>query len=867
MRAYRFWLRVLPSSFRDEFADEMTTVFLDQRRRAHGLAAIGLWMNTIAELVALSLRLRLDQIRQDLRDATRNLMRNKIFALTAIATLALALGPATAVFSVINGVVLDPVPGVHADRLVYVWSANAERNRHEFPWSELNFADHRERQRGFTGLAAFTGTSATFGGDTPQQVIGAWVSVDIFRTLGVSPKSGRTFEERDHEVGANPVLILADHFARQRFGEQDPIGRTVRVDGRETTIVGVLPAGLRFPSAQTNFWQPLIIDRATSSRGGNYLSMIGRLAPGTSPADALQSMKQVADDLVKAYPTINSSSVEFIPASEQATRSARRVVNVLGLAALSILILACTNIASLLVVRTAGRQNELTVRTALGASRSRVRRQLLAEHLVLSVVAAAAGMGVAAGLLRVLELTRLIPGSQIERASLGWSSLAFLVALMSLTATGIGWAVSRRATRASLTSTSRGGSSTRDVVRVRQLLVSVEVGAAVVLLAAAALLLQSAARLLAVDHGFQPDHVVKFQIGMPPPKYMDAAIRVRFIDDVVGRLQQVPGVRSAASAAFAPMTDMRATRRFAIDGRFQEPGSEPLAVDLPAGPTYTQTVGLRVIDGRWISERDRSDSPPVIIVSDAFARKYLPGERALGHRVHFYPGRPGAPPPPAPEIVGVVSDVRQFGPSEAATAQMYVPQAQRPWGFTSFFVRTDGDPRALVSSLATAVRSVDPERPIENLQTFAELIDNSTADRRALTALLVAAALIALLISTIGVYGVAAATTNARRRELAIRAAIGADRRQLLQLVVRQAVIAAGVGVVAGVITGAAASSVLDATLYEVRARDPLTFAGVAIALLAVCWIATYLPARRAIAASPGRGAARRVERGAMLHC
>jgi predicted permease len=848
---YRFWLRLLPAPFREEFADEMATVFRDQRRRVRGLPAIGLWLTTIGSLFALSIRLRVDQIRLDLRDATRSLIRNKTFTLTAIATLALALGPATAVFSVINGVVLDPIPGVQVERLVYVWSANPEGNRHEFPWSELNFADHRERQRGFTGLAAFTGTSATFGGDPPQQVIGAWVSVDIFRTLGVTPARGRAFEDRDHEVGATPVLILADRFARQRFGEQDPIGQTLRVDGRDSTVIGVLPTGLRFPSAQTNFWQPLIINPATSSRGGSYLSVIGRLASGTTAADALQSMKQVALDLVKAYPTVNSSSVEFVPASDQLTRSARRVVNVLGLAALSILILACTNIASLLVVRTAGRQSELSVRTALGASGPRLRRQLLAEHLLLAMVAAAAGLGVAAGLLRVLALTRLIPASQLERAAFGWPALAFLIGLVAITATGIGWAVSRRATRASLTSSARGESATREVVRLRQLLVSLEVGAAVVLLAAAALLLQSAARLLAVDHGFRSENVVKFQIGMPPPKYTDAAVRVRFIDEVVARLQQVPGVRMAASAAFAPMGEMRASRRFRIDNNDPAPGTEPLAIDLPAGPTYADTVGLRIVDGRWISERDRMDTPAVIVVSESFARAHLPGQRAVGHHVHFYPGRPGAPPPPAPEIVGVVTDVRQVGIAQAPISQMYVPQAQRPWGFTSFFVRTEGDPRAIIGSLAAAVRAVDAERPLENVQTFAELIDESTADRRALSALLMVAALIALLISTIGVYGVAAATTAARRRELAIRAAIGADRRQLLRLVVRQGLVAAAIGVTAGLATGIAASSVLDALLYEVHGRDPFTFASVALVLFAVCWIASYVPARRAVAANP----------------
>ena len=261
---------------------------------------------------------------------------------------------------------------------------------------------------------------------------------------------------------------------------------------------------------------------------------------------------------------------------------------------------------------------------------------------------------------------------------------------------------------------------------------------------------------------------------------MEPADRVRFIEGVVERLAQVPGVAAAASGAYAPMTTMRATRRFAIDGEpLPAPGAEPLAIDLPAGPAYAAVMGLRLIDGRWISETDRLDSPPVVVISESFANRHFPGQRAVGRRLRYYGGRPSAPPPPSPEIVGVVSDVRQFGMAEAEAPQMYVPHAQRAWTFTSFFVRTASDPRAVFGSLPAAVHAVDPERPLEKMRTLDELVDASTSDRRALSALLVLAAMVALLISAIGVYGVTAATTASRKRELAIRAAIGADRRRL----------------------------------------------------------------------------------------
>jgi predicted permease len=854
MTRYRVLLRLLPRSFRDEFADEMTQVFLEQHRRSTGAGRAWLWLDTSMAIAALSVRLRVDQTLMDLRHAVRGLWAHKTFTLTAVTTLALALGPATAVFSVLQSVVLDPLPGANLDRVVYVWVHNPERNRREFPWSELNFLDHRERKRQLSALAAFTATSATFGGDSPQQVTGAWVSTDMFSVLGIAPARGRGFDEADTLPAAAPTIILQHDFATARFGAVDPVGRSLIVDGRQTVVVGVLPRGFRFPGAGGDFWQPLTIDRATSSRGNNYLSMIGRLADGATVAGVLDDMTRVAADLEKQYPEINSGSrVELIPATTQLTRSARRIVSVLGLAAIAIFLLACTNIASLMVVRTAGRQAELSVRTALGASASRLSRQLLVEHLVLAGVAAVAAVGVAAGLLRILTLTSLVPPHQIARARLDVPALAFLCGLMTITAASLGWVVSRRATRASSIATGqRSQTAAREVVRLRQVLVSLEVGAAVVLLVAAGLLIQSAARLMAVDPGFQADKVITFQLGLPMSRYMEPAARVRFIEAVVGKLATVPGVQMASSAAYAPLTDMRATRRFAIDGQpLPAPGTEPLAIDLPAGPGYAAIMGLKVIDGRWIDARDRLETPPVVVISESFARRYFPGERAVGRRLRYYASRTGGPPPPVPEIVGVVSDVRQFALAEEAAPQMYLPQAQRPFGFSSFFVRTAGDPRAVFASLPAAVHAVDPDRPLERIRTLSDLVDASTSDRRALSGLLLLAAIIALLISTVGVYGVTAATTAARKRELAIRAAIGADRRGLMNLVLRQGLIAAAVGIALGVSGGMAASTILESVLFEVQPRDPITFAAVSVLLLTVCWAASYLPARRAVSASP----------------
>jgi predicted permease len=474
------------------------------------------------------------------------------------------------------------------------------------------------------------------------------------------------------------------------------------------------------------------------------------------------------------------------------------------------------------------------------------------EHLLLALAAALLAVLVAGGLLQLLGVSNLVPEAQIARATMDRGTPIFLVGLTIFIAVTLGWIVSRRATRAAaITVSQRSQSATRELVRLRQALVSIEVGAAVVLLLAAGLLLQSAARLLAIDPGFRTDNVITFQITFPMTGYMEPAPRVRFVEALVAELKRLPGVHTAASAAFSPMGSMRATRRFAIDGQpLPAPGAEPLAIDLPASPDYASIMGLRVIEGRWIDVRDRADAAPVVVISESFARQHLPGQSAIGKRLRYFTSRPGQQLP-MPEIVGVVSDVRQFGIAEAEAPQMYVPHAQRPWMFASYFVRTAGDPRPVMSSLAGAVRAVDPERPIERLNTLDAVVRSNTADRRALSALIGLAAVIALLISAIGVYGVTAATTAARRRELAIRAAIGADRAGLIALVVRQGLIAAGIGVIAGVGAATAASSLLESVLFEVHPRDPWTVATVALALLAVCAFATYLPARRAVSGSP----------------
>ena len=533
----------------------------------------------------------------------------------------------------------------------------------------------------------------------------------------------------------------------------------------------------------------------------------------------------------------------------------------LGLTAIAIFLLACTNIASLVVVRTAGRQAEFSVRTALGASAARLSRQLMIEHLVLAAIAAIASIGVVIGLRRLLTLGRLIPVEQLERATSGPAPILFLIALTMTTGLVLGWIVSRRAARTALTTGLRTQSAARETVRLRQMLVGVEVGAAVVLLLAAGLLLQSAARLIAVDPGFRSENVITFQVGLPMNRYMEPDARVRFIDGVVDQLASVPGVSAAASGAYSPMGSMRATRRFAIAGK-PTPGAgqpSPSRSICRPGPTYAAVMGLRVIDGRWITERDRLDSPPVVVISESFARQHFPG------RARRRPAPAVLQRPPDRPAAARAGDRRRrlrraavrHGRARSA-ADVCAARAARV--DVHELLRAHRR-RSAIGHRQLAGRRACRRSRIGRSSACARstnLISDSTADRRALSGLLLMAAVVALLISTIGVYGVTAATTAARRRELAIRAAIGADRAGLVALVVRQGLIAAAIGVIAGSSARVAASSVLESVLFEVKARDPWTFAdGRAWPAPAVCAIATYLPARRAVSGSPAHDAQR----------
>ena len=847
-RVYRLLLFTLPGWFREEFGREMMQTFIDSR---------GSTLTNLRDLLSLAVRLHWDALRQDLSYAARTLRQTPTFTAAAIATLAVGLGPTLVIANFLFQIVLSPLPFDSPEQLVRMWHARLERNQTRVPLSTPDYMDFRAKQTVFEAFAAHTGTSvAMVIGGTPRQVTGVLTTSDLHRVLGVHPILGRGLQPQDEAPGAPPVIVLGVTLWRTEFGGRaDVIGTPIKIDGADTTIVGVLPDGIDFPAGTANAWVPLTLDPTNASRATQFLNGTARLKPGVSISQAQDAMNGLAAGLAAQYPDTNAGkSVELFSLKEQFNGDAPRLIAILSAAIAAVLLIACLNVASLLTVRASMRGSELAVRTALGATQRRLRRQLTVEHLLLAAGGGALALPLGFALHRAIVEKRLLNLPRTA-TNFGWEPVAVLAAIVVMIGVALAWIAIRRTSKTSASSTLLGAvrqTGGRGLVRMRQGLVIAEVAATLILLVTAALMLQSARRLASVDPGFRTENVLTFGVVLPGHTYMDGKSRLSFTTRVVEGLKQLPGVKNATVGGYAPMGDMRATRRFA---RANQPlpatGQEPVALDLPVGSDYFSVMGIEVMEGRTFTERDGPDAPPVMVVSETFARTYFPGESAIGQPVRFYSSRPGGTPPPTRQIVGVVRDVRQDGVRDRPIPQMYAPYAQNSWAFASFFILADGDATALSASVQRVVTMVDPERPARDVLTTQAIVRGSTERHRAITWMLIALAGLAILLATVGLYGIVATAAASRARELAIRAAVGARPHALLRLVLGQALTSAAAGTVIGLAGSLAVTRGLETLLYEVPARDPLVLASTSVLLMLVSTLAGYLPARRAMLENP----------------
>ncbi|MGH9789365.1 MAG: ABC transporter permease [Candidatus Acidiferrales bacterium] len=792
---------------------------------------------------------------QDLRYGARQLARSPGFTAVAVLTLALGIGANTAIFSVANAVLLQPLPYQEPDRLVRLWESNPGRNWPFFSASAPNFNDWVQQNRSFESLAATEG--ATFnltGTGEPERLRGRRVTSNFFALLGVELELGRNFTPEEGRPASARVAILSHGLWQRRFGA-DPgiLGRTLRLDGESYEIVGVLPGTFRFTPG-TEVWGPLAIDwnePGRADRSNHTLLVVGRLKPGVTLAQAQADLESIAKRLEQQHPQSNggwgvrtATFYDWI-FSEETRQGIWVLLGAVGF----VLLIACANVANLLLARLPGRQREFALRAALGAARVRVFRQLLTESALLAVLGCLGGVLLAAWGTETIASTASINVPRLDETRLDTTVLAFSVLLSVLTSVFFGLVPALQASGTNLGEVLKEGS--RGTVgsrhRLRGALVVSEIALALMLLVGAGLMLRSLLHLQAVPLGFQAENVLVMRINLPPSRYPDGGQRVAFYNDLLERIRSVPGVRGAAAIMGLPFEGWNWAQEINIEGR--ESAGEPLSADVQAvTPNFFRTMEIPLLSGRDFSQQDGDrDAPGVVVVSEGFARRFFPGQDAVGQRFRTLPTNPPL------TIVGVVGEIRANNDSLRAEPRPTFYHCSCQVGFSSMAVlaRTGPPPETLTSALRSQVHSLDPELPVYNVRTLEAVVHDAVGESRFQAALLAVFAGLALLLAAVGIYGVMAYSVSQRAHEIGVRMALGAQPGAVLSLILGQGARLALLGVVLGLGSAFALTRLLSTLLYRVAPTDPITFAGVSVLLLAVALLVCWLPARRAARVDP----------------
>ncbi len=805
---------------------------------------------------------------QDLRYGARMLWKQPGFTLIAVLTLALGIGANTAIFSVINGVLLRPLAFHDPDRLVMLWTDNPawQLGFHEIPATPADLNEWRARATSFEQLATFQSNPADLsdGGD-PERVGGVDVAANLLPLLGVQPLLGRHISAAEEQPGQDRVALISYALWQRRFGGDAAIlGKTITVNRAPRTVIGVLPEGFHFPRAtemplvynlpeRADLWMPLARDaRFWEQRTQRGLIVIGRLKAGVTQAQAQTEMDSLAARQARDDPQTHEGwRVWLTPLFNQVVGQTRTPLLVLLGAVGSLLLIACANIASLLLARAAARRRELAVRAAIGAGRARIIRQLLAESLLLAALGGSLGLLLGYGGLAVLLL--FIPPTvpRLQGISLDTHVLLFTALISLLTGALFGLVPARQASQLNLAEALKDAGRTNSAgsgLRSHRLLVTAEVALAAVLLVGAVLMLQSFQRLLAVDPGFRPEGVATFEITLPRTRYSDGAQRAQFFEQARARLSSLPGVRAVGAISNLPLGGYESMDSIAIEGAAPVPrGKEPMAEDRAITPGYFGALGISLMSGRDFAATDGADKPLVAIINETLARQFFPGRDALGQRIKWVLNDKDWR-----TIVGVVRDVRGFALEAQARPQLYHPHAQSPYSGMAMAVRADATALpSLRSAIQQEFKQLDATLPLANYRTMPELVAKAVARPRFSALLLGLFAAAALLLTVVGLYGVVAYGVNQRTREIGLRLALGAQPQNVLALVIGQGMQPVGVGVGIGMISAFALTRLLASQLYEIKPTDPATFGLVALGLLCVALLACYLPARRAAKTDP----------------
>jgi predicted permease len=856
MRLHRLLLRLYPASFRNEYGEELRRVFARQRRDAASPAAVVvLWMTEIAETAVNAARVHSDVLAQDLRHTRRSLLRSRGFAAAAVVVTALGVGATTAAFTVTDHVLLRPLPFPEPDRIVKIWSSTPDYARMDA--SPANYRDWRDRARSFSRMGAYSEglTASLTGSGDPQRVTGSIVTLDLLPVLGVPPARGRWFTEEDDQPNAAGTVIISDALWRTQFGA-DPsmVGRTIRLNDEVCTVIGIMPASFQFPTRTTDFWIPSRFDPDIyQDRNNNFLRAMARLKPGVTRDQARAELDAIALDLEREHPAENAKvGATLIDMRDEVGSQSRLLLFTLLGASACILLIACTNLASLLIARASARERELAVRTALGAGRERLVRQLLTESLVIALIGGA--LGVVFAVAAVPFIIQLVPNSLpiAEQPGLNARMLAIAGGLTVLTGLGFGVLPALRASRrtAALRDGARAGVSRR-TERLRGALVVAQVAASVVLLVGSGLMIRALWKVQHVDPGFTIDNVLTLRTTLPGAKYGEQAPRVAFYRRVLDDVRAVPGVTGAAFASWLPMTMRGGIWPVFLPGKSREPAGAPTVSVRYVTDDFFDVLHVPLKLGRAFSERDTINAEKTAIVSESFAKAHWPGEDPRGKMffLAFFDRT----------VVGVAGDVRVRGLERDSEPQVYLPYQQQLDNMMTFYMPKDlaigVSDAAKMASVTAAVRGIisaaDPELPIADVRPLSAIVALDSAARETQVNVLGAFAVLACVLAAIGLHGLLAFIVSARSREIGVRLALGAAPAQVLWLVMKRGLLLALAGVAVGIGLSYLAGRSLESVLAGVSPHDPASLAvAIAVALTAAT-LGTWLPARRAASTQP----------------
>jgi putative ABC transport system permease protein len=798
----------------------------------------------------------------DLRFAFRQLLKSPGFTFVAVLTLALGIGVNSAIFTVVNAVFLERLPYRDAERIAVIWETSAQRPGVSNVAGPANFVRWKERATSFESMAAYAETRANLtDGSNPEELIAQNVTSDYFAVIGVSPFLGRAFTPEESTDKQSSVVILSYELWQRRFGsDQSIIGRVIQLQGKPQTVIGVMPPGVRLylkagslVNKPVDFWWPFVLGPEARTAQGRYLTVIGRLKPGITIETARNEMSSIYASVTQELPEFDTGwNTKVVALRQELAGEIRPALFLLSGAVAFVLLIACANVANLLLARGAARRHELAIRSALGATRGQIVKQLLTESWLLGIFGGLVSLLVAQWSLALLEALSPIDLTALGHLSLSYPVLAFTGAISIVTAVGCGLASALEGSRADVQQAlAQGGRQIGGGLRHRNLrhaFVIAEIALAVVLLIGAGLMLRSFASMRRVDPGFDPTNVLTMRMQLPRAKYPDDAARIRFFRELTARVATLPGVQSVGAISYLPMAGLGAGTSFTIEGEPPPaPGQDKSTAVTVCDNGFFRTLKIPLIRGRYFTEEEMQEKRDVVIVSEAFAQQYFPNQDALGKRVTINMLEKNGPT----EIIGVVGSTHEIDLASPAKPLCYWPHPQLAYSLMTLTVRAAANPLGLAQPIEAQVHALDKDQPVSEVRTMEQWVAKSMAQIRFSSSLLMAFAGLALLLAAIGIYGVMSYAVSQRTSEIGVRLAVGAEGKDILRMIVWDGARLAAIGLTIGLVLAVALSRTINSLLFQTTSADPLTFAAVVTVLGAFALIASYLPARRAARVDP----------------